>query len=96
MSSAWRELDELRGAHYPRRRPQSAGIAGVPLANPWRFTSGASHLDGGGQYTDGDGLADKATDLARRTLADLTSAMQRLLVQVQAVVEEMKSATDTR
>lgn len=41
--------------------------------------------DVGGQYTHGDGLADKT--------ADLTSAMQRLLMQVQAVVEEMKSAT---
>jgi hypothetical protein len=95
MSPAWQDLEQLRGAHYHRRRPQSAGIAGVPLASPWTFSSGAAHMGGGGgKYTDGDGLADKTTSLARRTLADLTPVMQRLLVLVQAVVEEMKSPSN--
>jgi hypothetical protein len=97
MSPAWQEVDQLRGAHYHRRRPQSAGIDGVPLASPWTFSDGVSRMvAGGGQYTDGDGLADKTTDLVRRALAELTAAMQRLLVQVQAVVEEVKSAAGTR
>ena len=92
MSQAWQDLDQLRGAHYHRRRPQSAGIAGVPLASPWRLANGAAHMDGGGgQYTDGDGLADKTTELARRALGDLTSVMQQLLTQVQAVVGEMNN-----
>jgi hypothetical protein len=92
MAPAWQELDQLRGEHYHRRRPQSAGIAGVPLASPWRFTSDASHMDGGGgQYTDGDGLAHDTTDLVRRALGELTSAMARLLVQVKTVVQERKS-----
>ena len=38
---------------------------------------------GGGQYTDGDGLAYNTTDLVRRALGELTSAMPRLLVQVE-------------
>jgi hypothetical protein len=95
MSQAWQDLDQLRGAHYHRRRPQSAGIAGVPLNSPWRFAHGMAHMDGGGdQYLDGDGLADKTTDLARRALDDLASVMQRLLIQVQLVVGEMNSAGD--
>jgi hypothetical protein len=93
MSTAWQDLDQLRGAHYHRRRPQSAGISGVPLASPWRFSNGAVHMGGGGgKYTDGDGLAGKTTDLARRALDDLTSVMQRLLIQVQTLVDEMMKA----
>jgi hypothetical protein len=96
MSPAWQKLDQVRGAQYHRRRPQSAGMDGVPLASPWRFSNGLAHLDGGGgKYADGDGLAHETTDLARRGLAELKSAMQRLLGQVQAVVEEMKSTTNT-
>jgi hypothetical protein len=60
----------------------------LKIVSPWTFSAGANHMGGGGQYTDGDELADKTTDLARRALAELTAAMQRLLVQVQAVVEE--------
>ena len=62
----------------------------MPLASPWTFSGIASHMDGGGQYTDGDGLANRTTDLARRTLADLTSAMQRLLPQIHDVVKAIK------
>jgi hypothetical protein len=92
MAPAWQELDQLRGEHYHRRRPQSAGVAGVPLASPWSFSSGVSYMDaGGGQYADGDGLADKTTDLVRRALGELTSAMPQLLAQVQMAVEELKS-----
>lgn len=92
MSQAWQELDQLRGAHYHRRRPQSAGIAGVPLASPWTFTSDAMHMEGGGgEYVDGDNLADRTTDLARRVLNDLISVMRRLLVIVQQVVDEIHS-----
>jgi hypothetical protein len=95
MSPAWQDLDQLRGAHYHRRRPQSAGIAGVPLASPWRFSNTAIHMDGGGgQYVDGDGLADKTTDLARRALDDLTSGMRRMLIQVQMVVAEMNDVNN--
>ena len=92
VSTAWQDLDQLGGAHYHRCRPQSAGIDGVPLTSPWR-SNGAMHMGGGGsQYTDGDGLASKTTDLARRALDDLTSVMQRLLVQVQTVVDGMTKA----
>ena len=51
---------------------------------------------GGGQYTDGDGLAYNTTDLVRRALGELTSAMPRLLVQVEKVVQEMKSLSTLR
>lgn len=89
-SSAWQELDRIRGAHYHRRRPQSAGIDGVPLASPWTFSGIAYHMGGGSRYTDGDGLANETTDLSRRALADLTSAMQRLLSQIHDVVKAIK------
>jgi hypothetical protein len=93
MSHAWQELDQLRGAHYHRRRPQSAGISGVPLASPWTFSATVSVMDGGGgEYTDGDGLAEKAADLSRRALAELTSVMPRLQEQVVAAIEEIKAA----
>jgi hypothetical protein len=93
MSQAWQELDQLRGAHYHRRRPQSAGIAGVPLASPWTFTSDAMHMEGGGggEYVDGDNLANRTTDLARRVLNDLISVMRRLLVIVRQVVDEINT-----
>jgi hypothetical protein len=52
-------------------------------------------MDGGrGQYADGDGLADKTTDLVRRALDDLTPAMRRMLIQVRTVVDEMKGANN--
>jgi hypothetical protein len=91
LSPAWQELDQLRGAHYHRRRPQSAGMSGVSLANPWRFSNGSMSIGGGGDdYTDGDGLAQDTTDLARRVLAELTTAMESMLERVDEAVEEIK------
>jgi hypothetical protein len=90
LSSSWQELDQLRAAHYHRRRPQSAGMSGVPLANPWQFSGGAMSIGAGrDEYTDGDGLAHETTDLARRVLTGLTAAMKALLEQVNAVVNDM-------
>jgi hypothetical protein len=64
QSPEWRELDQLRGAHYHRRRPQSAGVMGVPLTNPWTSGNGVARMNfGSDQYTDGDNLAMSTTDL---------------------------------
>jgi hypothetical protein len=91
MASAWQNLDKLRGAHYHRRRPQSAGISGVPLANPWVFSNGTATMDAGGrEYSDGDGLAYETTDLVRRALSELSSAMEMLLDRVNDVVAEVR------
>jgi hypothetical protein len=92
LSPGWQELDQLRGADYHRRRPQSAGITGVPLASPWMFSEGVASMNfGGSEYTDGDGLARRTTDLARRVMGELSSAMTTLLARVQAVIIELQS-----
>jgi hypothetical protein len=91
MTPAWTELHRVRGAHYHRRRPQSAGLDGVPLTSGWTFTSQASRFNvGGGGYTDGDGLAQAATTLARRVLDELRAVMPQLLAQIQLVIEAIK------
>jgi hypothetical protein len=95
LSPEWQEVDQLRGAHYHRRRPQSAGIAGVPLASPWVFSTGVMSMEfGGGEYMDGDNLAQDTTDLGRRVLSAVSSAMQTLLERVDAAVAEMRGKRD--
>jgi hypothetical protein len=90
LSEPWRELESRRGAHYHRRRPQSAGLAGVPFASPWIASGGAMSLNfGGREYTDGDGLAHDTSDLALRVLAELDGAMETLLARVKAVVDDI-------
>jgi hypothetical protein len=86
QSTSWHELEQRRGAHYHRRRPQSAGMAGVALSNPWVITGTTATLEYGGRmYTDGDGLARETADLGKRALAQLLPAMHGLLARVQAV-----------
>jgi hypothetical protein len=88
----WQELSRLRGAHYHRRRPQSAGVMGVPLASPWTFGDGVARMGlGASQYTDGDNLALRTTDLARRLSIVVASALDDLRGKVTAVVQEMQS-----
>jgi hypothetical protein len=80
----------LRGTHY-RRRLQSAGIAGVPLASPWVVFTGVMSMNfGGGANVDGDNLARDMTDLGRRVLSAIASAMQTLLEWVEAAVAELQ------
>src|SRR5690349_6170707 len=75
-SDGWKKLDRPRGAHCHPRRPQSAGVDGVPLASPWVASGGVMSLNfGGREYTDGDGLAHDTSDLARRVLALLAGTM---------------------
>jgi hypothetical protein len=91
LSPDWQELDQLRGSHYHRHRPQSAGLDGVPLANPWTVSNGVMTMNfGGGQYTDGDGLAADTTDLARRVMARFSSAFTAMLPTVHAVIAELQ------
>jgi hypothetical protein len=91
LSRDWQELDQLRGSHYHRRRPQSAGIDGVPFANPWTFSNGVIAMNfGGGQYTDGDSLAAETTDLARRVIARSSSAFTAMLPMVHAIIAELQ------
>jgi len=88
----WQELSRLRGAHYHRRRPQSAGVVGVPLASPWTFGDGVARMGlGASQYTDGDNLAMSTTDLARRLSIVVASALDDLRGKVTAVVQEMQA-----
>lgn len=92
QSPEWHELSRLRGAHYHRRRPQSAGVIGVPLANPWTFGDGVARMSlGASQYTDGDNLAMNTTDLARRLSRVVASAQDDLRGKVTAVVQEMQT-----
>jgi hypothetical protein len=92
LSHEWQELGQLRGAHYHRWRPQSAGMSGVPLTSPWVYSNGTMNMNfGGREYTDGNGLAHDTTDLARRMMSGFTSAMAKLLEQVKAVVAELQS-----
>jgi hypothetical protein len=90
MDDSWNELDQLRGAHYHRRRPQSAGVAGVPMASPWAASGvAAMSLNGGGrEYTDGDGLAHDTSDLVRRVLAQLVATMRTLFERVEEVLAD--------
>lgn len=95
LSREWQEVDQLRGAHYHRRRPQSAGIAGVPLASPWVFSTGVMSMNfGGDEYVDGDNLAHDTSDLGRRVLSAVTSAMQTLLERVEVAVTQMRGQRD--
>ena len=92
QSPEWQELSRLRGAHYHRRRPQSAGVMGVPLANPWTFGDGVAWMGlGASQYTDGDKLAMSITDLARRLSSVVASTLDDLRGKVTAVVQEMQT-----
>ena len=92
QASEWQELSRLRGAHYHRRRPQSAGVMGVPLANPWSFGDGVARMSlGASQYTDGDNLAVKTTDLVRRLSIVVTAALDDLHGKVSSVVQEMQT-----
>lgn len=45
---------------------------------------------GGGEYVDGDNLAHDTTDLGRRVLSAVASAMQTLLERVEATVAELQ------
>jgi hypothetical protein len=95
LSPDWQEVDRLRGAYYHRRRPQSAGIAGVPLASPWVFSAAVMSMEfGGDEYVDGDNLAHNTADLGRRVLSAVASAMQTLLERVEAAVAEMRGQRD--
>lgn len=88
----WHELNQLRGAHYHRRRPQSAGVMGVPLASPWTFGSGVARMNlGNGQYTDGDNLAISTTDLVRRLSCIVSRVLDELREKVMAVVQEIQT-----
>jgi hypothetical protein len=90
MDDAWGKLGQLCGAHYHRRRPQSAGVSGVPLTSPWE-ASGIAAMSlnfGGREYTDGDGLAHDTSDLARRVLDGLAATMKTLLERVRDVLED--------
>lgn len=92
QSPEWQELSRLRGAHYHRRRPQSAGVMGVPLANPWTFGDGVAWMGlGASQYTDGDKLAMSITDLARRLSSVVASTLDDLRGKVTAVAQEMQT-----
>jgi hypothetical protein len=87
QSPAWQELDQLRGMDYHRRRPQSAGISGVPLANPWQQRGSVISMNGGGgQYDNGDGLARATAEVAQRAAVVTARAMKALLTTVEAVV----------
>jgi hypothetical protein len=86
ISDGWNDLDRHRGANYHRRRPQSAGLAGVPLTSPWVASGTVMSLNAPGrEYTDGNGLAHDTSNLARRVLARLVATMETLLEHVQAV-----------
>jgi hypothetical protein len=92
QSPEWGELDQLRGAHYHRRRPQSAGVMGVPLASPWIFGDGVASMNlGADRYTDGDNLAQSTTHLARRLSGVVAVVMDDLREKVMAVVEEIQA-----
>ncbi len=92
LSADWQELDQLRGSDYHRRRPQSAGISGVPIANPWRFSNGVVTMNfNGGQYADGDGLAVNATDLGRRVIMRVSSALTVVLPAIHAAIVELQA-----
>jgi hypothetical protein len=97
QSPEWRELSQLRGAHYHRRRPQSAGVMGVPLANPWTPGDGVVRMSlGGGSYTDGDNLAMTTTDLCRRLSGVVASVLDDLREMVMAVVQEIQAELSQR
>jgi hypothetical protein len=92
QSPEWHELNQLRGAHYHRRRPQSAGVMGVPLASPWTFGDGVARKSlGADSYTDGDNLAASTTDLARRLSRVVASVIDDLRERVAAVVQETQA-----
>ena len=92
QSPEWQEVSQLRGAHYHRRRPQSAGVMGVPLANPWILGDGVAHMNlGSGQYGDGDNLAVSMTDLARRLSSVVASVLDDLRDQVTAVAQAIQA-----
>lgn len=92
QSPEWQELSKLRGSHYHRRRPQSAGVMGVPLTNPWSFGDGVVRMSlGADQYTDGDNLAASTTDLARRLSGVMASVLADLRGRVAAVVQEIQA-----
>jgi hypothetical protein len=91
INDDWKELDRRRGGHYHRRRPQSAGVDGVPFASPWVESGAVWTLDfGGREYTDGDGLAHDTSALARRVLAQLAGTMETLLQRVQDVLADVQ------
>jgi phenylpyruvate tautomerase PptA (4-oxalocrotonate tautomerase family) len=96
QSPEWHELSQLRGAHYHRRRPQSAGVMGVPLANPWTFGDGVVLMNLGGSYTDGDNLAMTTTDLVRRLCGVMASVLDELREKVVAVVQEIQAELSQR
>lgn len=86
----WQELNRRRGAHYHRRRPQSAGVAGVPLASPWVASGMSMSLNAfGREYTDGDGLAHDTSGLARRVLARLAVTMKTLRDRVMSTWQDV-------
>ena len=81
---------DLAGAHYHRRRPQSAGVARVPLASPWVASGMSMSLNAfGREYTDGDGLAHDTSGLARRVLARLAVTMKALRDRVMATWQDV-------
>jgi hypothetical protein len=90
-SMHWQKLDQLRGHHYHRWRPQSAGLAGVSSRNPWTFADGVATMTDTVEYADGDGLADKATNLAVSAMSDLAVAMNDLLKAIELVIMELNS-----
>ena len=91
QNSAWHDLERQRGSHYHRRRPQSFGVAGVPLANPWVEDSpGSWRLSVGlRNYTDSQNLAHETTALARRVLTLLTTVMPALHERLDTLISEM-------
>lgn len=92
QSPEWQELSKLRSSHYHRRRPQAAGVLGVPLANPWSPGDGVVQMRlGADQYTDGDNLAVSTTDLARRLSTIVATVLDDLRGKVTAAVQEIQA-----
>lgn len=86
---AWVAVSDGRNRDFHQRRPQSSGLAGVPLSNPWEpLPNGQAKLSyrAWPSYADGDDLAVDSSAAALQALQVLTTTMIDLLAVVQGGV----------
>jgi hypothetical protein len=72
---AWRELDEIRGAHFHRWRSQSIGMTGAPKSSPWSLSPGSKAMSVGAGRLIGQDPRDATAARARQAAATAREAL---------------------
>ena len=97
-TGAWREIHERRALDFHRRRPQSHGVAGVPMRSMWELDpiGGGWSLSVHGMgpiYTDGLGLAARSTSVGRAALELLCNTTETVTASRDAIFAELLRIT---